>query len=516
MTGGQITANGGAGRGTNYSGGRAGSVGRIRVETCEIPPILSTNPPASTQKLNCYIAEQIETAPYTTSRLNLPETVPSGQSRTYNVQFGRKLDFATAGEQVTTLRIPAGMAVTATLDALVSGAGSGNLDLKLDIGNDGVWDWQTSRSISDADTFVSPDLAGAVNAYWSAHGAPTSGNLDVPVKLYLSKAGQALLTNLQLSVAGSKLRSVRVPARTYSKVLLDFSVGGSGAGPLSVALDVGDNGSMDWSYSGAPTLPHRLLSGDLSAAVNAYLSGKSGEVDVPLRIFVAPDHAVTLNEYSAASAAVLDLTASGLSVGAPVRSAAGKEGDILPVQATLDNPSSVDSVPVTVAFFATAPGWGDWYIGSDFVPNLPKNGGSATVSIPWDTTGFSGDVPVKVVVNPYGRTRETDLTNNTASGSTTVDPLITPTPTPVTPTNTPTPITPTNTPTNTPTPVTPTNTPTPITPTNTPTPITPTNTPTPVSPTATHTPTVTPTPTRTQTPTEVDDWLIYLPAIQKR
>lgn len=505
----RVTALGGPSNG--YGG--TGSYGRIRLEYCEVPPPFSTNPPASTQKLSCYIAEQVDSTPFNTTRINLPDTIPDGQSHTYEVQFGRKLDFITVGSQITTMRIPAGMAVTATLNALVSGIISGTTAVKLDIGNDGTWDWQTSRNITDAYTFASPDLAGAFNAYWSAHGAPTTGTLDVPVKLYLSKPAQALLTNIQLSVAGSKLRGVRVPAHTYGNFMLDFTVGGSGTGPLTVALDVGDNGSMDWSYTGTPGLPYRLLTGNLSAAVNAYLSGKSGDVDVPVRIFVAPDHTVTLNDYTASVSDKTDLTADGFTVNPTTSQPTGalwKEGDVIPVRATIRNTGNVDSGPVTAAFFATAPGWGDWYIGSAFVANLPKNGGSAQVNIQWDTTGFTGNVPVKVVVNPYGRVAESNTQNNSAG--TTVVFETTPTPTPVTPTNTPTPITPTNTPTpvtptNTPTPVTPTHTPTPVTPTHTPTPVTPTNTPTPVTPTNSPTPvtsTHTPTPvTPTDTPTPV-------------
>ncbi len=71
--------------------GATGGAGRIRIEYCN-SLTGTTNPPASTQSLNCYIVEQTETAPYTSARLNLPEAVNG--SATYNVQFGRKLDFA--------------------------------------------------------------------------------------------------------------------------------------------------------------------------------------------------------------------------------------------------------------------------------------------------------------------------------------------------------------------------------------------------------------------------------------
>ncbi len=46
------------------------------------------------------------------------------------------------------------------------------------------------------------------------------------------------------------------------------------------------------------------------------------------------------------------------------------------------------------------------------------------VSVPWNTTGFGSDasVPVKVVVNPYGRLNETNIANNSKSVNITVTP----------------------------------------------------------------------------------------------
>ncbi|GIV80144.1 MAG: hypothetical protein KatS3mg050_4538 [Litorilinea sp.] len=455
------------------------------------PSPARTNPPASTQKLNCYIAEQVESAPYTTGRLNLPENIPDGESRTYQVQYGRRLDFADAGEQATTLRLPGAMLSAATLDVLVSQVGSGNVTVRVDVGNDGSWDWETTQNVDNAATLTTADLAGAFNAYWSAQGAPTTGTLDVPVKVSLSTGGQVLLTNLRVDSAGSKLRTVRLPGgATYTTFNLDFTVEGSGTGPLAVSLDVGGDGTVDWSTSTTAGLPHRLLSGNLAGAVNAYLSGKGGEVDVPIRIFVAPDHPVRLEEFRATANPATDLVAGSVSVAAAdIQAAAWREGDVVPVQAVVQNSGSRYSGPVTVAFFATAEGWGDWYIGSDFVANIPA-GGQVTVGTDWDTTGFSGDVPVKAVVNPYGRVAETDTSDNVAQTSAQVEPVATPTPTPtpVPPTPTPTPVPPTPTPT--PVPPTPTFTPTPVPPTPTPTPLppTPTFTPTPVPPTPTPTP----------------------------
>ncbi|RMG92176.1 MAG: hypothetical protein D6706_17325, partial [Chloroflexi bacterium] len=182
----------------------------------------STNPTATKQNLNCHIAEQVESTPYTTTRLNLPETFTGG--RTYAIQYGRRLVFSGSGEQTTTIRVPANAFTNVNLDTLVSGVGSGSLTIRLDIGNDGSWDWQATRNVDNAATLSSLDLSAAFNQYWVAQGAPITGTIDVPIKVYLSKAGQVLLTNMTMYSAGSKPLSVRLNAQNYSNVTLNFDV----------------------------------------------------------------------------------------------------------------------------------------------------------------------------------------------------------------------------------------------------------------------------------------------------
>ena len=170
-------------------------MGRVRIEYCNTL-FGSTDPPSSTQKLDCYIIEQVESAPYDTARLNLPEAFTGGH--TYQVQYGRRLVFTDTGTLTTTLRVPASAFGSATLDALVSDVGAGPLTFTLDIGNDGSWEWQTTRDITGPVTLPSPDLAAAFNQYWAEQGSPSSGTLDVPVQVHLSQAGQVLLTNLYM------------------------------------------------------------------------------------------------------------------------------------------------------------------------------------------------------------------------------------------------------------------------------------------------------------------------------
>ena len=409
----RMTALGGNGGSPSNPGGGGGqgSPGRIRVEYCDTPPTFSTTPAASTQKLNCYLAEQVESSPYTTTRLNLPET----GTHTYQVQYGRKLNYTGAANQVATLRVPAGMFNSLTLQALVSDMPS-NGNLIVDVGNDGVDVW--SLPVSNAGEPTSANLAASFNSYWATHGRPTTGTIDVPVRVNLDRAGQVLLTNIQTTLTGSKTRYVRLPVRPqgYSSVAASFTVSG-GSVPLAVGVDVGANGSVDWTYTGSPAYPASLTTGDLATAINAYLSGKSGEVDVPIRFCLAPFATLNLTGFTATPAGQPDavISASDIAFGTtdPV------EGDEVIITAIAHNSGQLDTGPVTASFFATSPDWGEWYVGSAFVPNVPA-GGTAQAQITWNTLGFTGDTPVRVSIDPYNRLAETDEANNEAIKSLTI------------------------------------------------------------------------------------------------
>ncbi len=395
---------GGFGSPSQNNGGQGGN-GRVRIEYCTSLSGVSV-PAASTQQIDCYIAQQGETG---TASFLLPEAVPS--SATYNVQFGRKLDYAAAGEQISILRVPAGLLQETYLDLLISGVGVGSVTASVDIGNDGSWDWTQSPTADGAVALTSTNLAAAFNAYWAGHGSPTSGTLDIPLKVSLSKGGQVLLTNLQTSTAASGLRAVQIPAATYQSVLLDLTAGSSGAGTLGLALDVGDNGSIEWSHVANHSFPAALTTANLAAAFNSYLSGHSGVVNVPVRIYGAPQLPVALREYSAVVDGTLDLVAQSVSAPSP-----SDEGATVTLQATVRNNGNAASGPLTAAFFATLPDWGDWYIGSAFLADLAANA-TNNVALNWETTGFRGAVPVKVVVTPYDPTLETTTNNNLATAT---------------------------------------------------------------------------------------------------
>ena len=410
---GSITAIGGSGGDGTYVNGGAGAVGRIHVEYCNTFSG-STNPPVDIKPLNCYIAEQQEVVPYTTTRLKLPESFSNSQ--TYQVLYGRMLTFLESGTQISQLRLPAGLLAIANLDSLITWVGPGILNFSLDIGNDGTWDWVSGAS-TNYPTLNSPNLSAAFNAYWSSHGAPSTGTIDVPIRVYMDKPGQVLLTNLQVTPGGSKLRSIRLKAGNYSNVTLNYTLSG-GSGAVTAALDVGDDGLIDNTWSGNPaSYPVAHVSGNLATEINAYLAGKTGEIDIPIRFFIAPDHALALASFSATFSGQPDLTLSPVDISQP--GSPPVESDLVPLTATIHNTGGVASGGLAVSFFATPPGGQPWFIGSTFLSGV-SDAGSATASIEWNTLGFSGDVPVQVVIDPLNRVAEGIETNNQASTSVTI------------------------------------------------------------------------------------------------
>lgn len=79
---------------------------------------------------------------------------------------------------------------------------------------------------------------------------------------------------------------------------------------------------------------------------------------------------------------MIDLAVGAPNFGVVSAAAVPKDGDIVPVNATLNNPSGTDSGPVTAAFFAVAPGS---VIGISVVSSSPTSPKAAMY--PWRLTG---------------------------------------------------------------------------------------------------------------------------------
>jgi len=381
----------------------------------------STNPATTPERLVCYIVDQATDS--THGLLNLPESFTNG--RTYIVQYGRRYTFAAAGQDTKHLQLKRQVYSAASLDALVSNTSvaSGNLDLCLDIGNDGSCDYHPTGSQTFPATLNATGLANAFNTYLLGRTDIAWGSsVDVPVRVQVDRQADVMLTNLALTPVGAKTRFLRLPAGTYDNVALgiQFGTAGTPAGPLAFTVDVGADGTVDTSYSGTPAAyPAVIATGGaaVTKAFNDYLAPRTGDVDVPIRITPSPSLDTVLASFSATPSARPD--ASIVAGDVTFSNSAPTETDEITVNAALHNGGTLGTGPLTASFFATPAGGTPWYIGSKFVDNILATG-TITAHLVWNTTGFTGTVPVRVTIDPFNRVAESSETNNQATASVTI------------------------------------------------------------------------------------------------
>ncbi len=405
----KVTTPGGLGGDGDLGGyGGAGGKGRIQVGYCE-SYTGESNPVSLKTNIICHFAEQEETEPYTTTRLAIPESITT--SKTYAVQYGRRLIFSEAGDQTSVIPIPAGLLDSAELDLLISEVGVGSLAIAMDVGNDGLTDYIWSGDVSNLKSLENIEVKETINRWWLNSSKQLSGEISIPVKISLSKPGQVLITDLQVTKAASAYGSIRMESGNYSSVLLDYKANSTN-GKLSVALDIGDDGTIDDGRRiETPLNPQRITSANLAVSVNAYLSGSTSFVDVPVRIFFTGCDDVEITNYHSTKTGTLDISTSATDIVLPGYEPV--ETSIVPVSGTIHNNGNLPTGYFTASFYASTAEFGDWYIGSALYPALLP-GQAATREIQWNTSGFSGSTTVKVIADPYERIKESIEDNNLA------------------------------------------------------------------------------------------------------
>jgi len=227
--------------------------------------------------------------------------------------------------------------------------------------------------------------------------------------------------SMTFSGSGEAVAQVKLPKVHYGTATMDVLLTQAGNSFVQINLDVGNNGTWEWGYNGSPAIPTTLPTNDLAAALNAFMNGATPDADglvtVPLRVSLNTSGRLYLTNLVATPDGISDVSISPADV--TLNPTNPVEGDTVNVQATLHNTSSYDSGGLTVSFFATPTVGSSYYIGSAFVPNIPA-GGTAQASIQWNTLGFTGTVPVRVLADPYNRVAETNEDNNQATASLTI------------------------------------------------------------------------------------------------
>ena len=257
----------------------------------------------------------------------------------------------------------------------------------------------------------------------SALAVGSDGTLHVGVEGWRTDGdGEPLYLNKRSGSSWSAVESISGGTPTGSRMHLTID----DSGTVHAVWPAGSPTEVYYarkSQGGVWTTPLNLSNTVTSSVwpfVAAGSSSSSNEVHVAWQENVDPagGNAEIFYTFNTTSTGPPDiaLTAADITFG----STSPTEGDTMPITATLHNTSTVDSGPLTVAFFATPPaGFGETYIGAAFVPSVPVSD-TTEASIQWNTLGFAGDVPVRVVVDPFGRLLETNEDNNEATTNVTI------------------------------------------------------------------------------------------------
>ena len=279
-------ASGGAGGDGTISDGGNGGNGRIRIEYCN-SLTGTTNPPASTQQLNCYIIRQLPGNPNT--ELTLPEVISDTDYVRYLVPYGQRGNFVAAGTYTYTLTLPKRAYSTFTLDALFENLGTPTFNFTLDIGANGSVDWNGSGSQQPV-IQNSANLASALNTYMSNTPGNWGADVSIPIRVTLNTSGDLFLTNLLAIPGGDSDPQISAADLTIShnnpaagtSVTIEATVHNEGnyvADNIIASFFAGDP-AEDGVYLGSKYIPVLAVDGDTAVSTVWDTTGYAGALDV--------------------------------------------------------------------------------------------------------------------------------------------------------------------------------------------------------------------------------------------
>ncbi|MCL4267345.1 MAG: PKD domain-containing protein [Anaerolineae bacterium] len=224
------------------------------------------------------------------------------------------------------------------------------------------------------------------------------------------------------TTGGNQLFSVQLPKRVYENVTLDVLLENLGVSSSSIALDIGNDGTADWTVS-ATTQPISHTSPNLAVPLNAYLASQTPEPDgtvlVPIRVNLNTTGDIFLFNLAATPAADADVQPTALTIsplgGAPADNIA--EGTPVTLTAVISNTGSHAAENFVVAFYNGDPDEGGTLIDSTFIPTLAAGAASPVQSVVWDTTGLLGPQTIVVVADASAALAESNESNNNQSAA---------------------------------------------------------------------------------------------------
>ncbi len=213
----------------------------------------------------------------------------------------------------------------------------------------------------------------------------------------------------------SELLEIRLPKRIYASVTFDMMVKSANDGNVNFSVDIGDDSTVEWSQLLAWTEPVTIGSPNLAPAINAIMLQSpqvGGElVSIPIRVSYSSVGDLFL--YNLVGQAGVDsdpMIGNGdISITNPLP----VETDILDVTARVHNIGIYKAKNIMAAFFVGDPTAGGKYIGSKLIPQI-EGESYVDATIQWNTSGFTGEQTVFVILDRADQIVEMDEENNIA------------------------------------------------------------------------------------------------------
>lgn len=209
---------------------------------------------------------------------------------------------------------------------------------------------------------------------------------------------------------------VKLPKRLYSSVTFDILLKEASQGNVSLAVDIGNDGSVEWNQEINWTEAVSLGSTELAEAINAIMIqspiGGGELVTIPIKISLSSLGDLYL--YNLVSVTGVD---SDPMVGVgdiTISKQQPVETETIGVNARVHNIGIFNAKNLMVTFYVGDPNQGGRYIGSKLVPSI--HGGSfVDAEIQWNTSGYTGDQTIHVVLDRANQIQEMDESNNSTS-----------------------------------------------------------------------------------------------------
>ncbi len=215
--------------------------------------------------------------------------------------------------------------------------------------------------------------------------------------------------------------TIDLPKRLYSSVTFDMLVNASSSSVASFTVDVGNDGSIDWTQSLSWESPSTLESPNLASAVNNFMAQATvaGGESVPIPVNINFD---TTGELYITNIDALTAVDSDPMFGVGdllIDNSSPVETETVLLTARVHNTGIYTAENVMVNYFVGNPQEGGKYIGGALVPSILADT-YVDANLLWNTAGYTGTHDVYAVLDLASQIPEMDEENNTTSLTVTI------------------------------------------------------------------------------------------------